>query len=62
MFILYSFPSIDIADLCVPFWEELLVVLQSPEPGTPVYQLVYQLMTASLPHFKFPSVGFVEWS
>ena len=32
------------------------MVLQSPESGSPVYQLVYQLMTASLPHLKFPSV------
>lgn len=56
MFILYSFPSINIADLCARFWEELLIVLHSPDPDSPVYNLIFKLMTATLPHLMFPEV------
>ena len=54
---LYSFPSMDIAELCVDFWLELLTVLSPPDANSPVYPLLQQLIDASLPHLAFPEVG-----
>ena len=53
---LYSFPSMDIAELCVDFWLDLLTVLSPPDPNSPVYHLLRQLIDASLPHLVFPEV------
>lgn len=54
---LYSFPSMDIAELCVDFWLDLLTVLSPPDANSPVYLLLRQLIDASLPHLVFPEVG-----
>lgn len=53
---LYSFPSMEIAVLCVDFWSELFAVLVNPEPNTPLYFLIQNLVKLTLPHFMFPEV------
>lgn len=60
LLILYSYPSSEIAVLCVDFWNELLTVLSPPQPGSPVYHLLVRLIDASLPHLAFPDVRRAE--
>ena len=57
LFTLYSFPSMEIAELCVDFWIDLITVLSVPEPNSPVYALLNQLVNISLSHLSFPEVG-----
>ena len=57
LLVLYTYPSSEIAVLCVDFWSELITVLTPPEPGSPVYHLLVRLIDASLPHLVFPEVG-----
>ena len=47
----------EIAELCVDFWIDLITVLSAPEPNSPVYALLNQLVNISLSHLSFPEVG-----
>lgn len=47
----------EIAELCVDFWIDLLTVLSPPAPNSPVYHLLNQLVNTSLVHLSFPEVS-----